>query len=164
MKILVSGSSGLVGSALVSFLQKNQHEIYKLVHSRADLHAHEIAWDTQRGVLDPSLLEGFDAVVHLAGENIMGHWTEAKKKRIWESRIKGTQLLCQAIAQLKSPPAVFVCASAVGYYGDRGSERLTEQSAKGEGFLSDVCAEWEESTRLAAEKGFELCICALEWF
>jgi uncharacterized protein (TIGR01777 family) len=153
MKILVSGSSGLVGAALIAFLMKNQHEVYKLVRVRTDLLEHEIAWDAQRGVIQPSLLEGFDAVVHLAGENIMGYWTEGKKKRIKESRVKGTQLLYQTLCQLKNPPPVFVCASAIGYYGNRGEEILTEQSSKGEGFLADVCQEWEEATRPAVERG-----------
>jgi uncharacterized protein len=134
MKILVTGSSGLVGSALVSFLEKRGEQVSKLVRGKTEL-------------------EGFDAVVHLAGENIMGRWTETKKNRIRESRVKGTQLLSQALIQLKKPPSVFVCASAIGYYGNRGEEILTEQSAKGEGFLADVCGEWEEATRTVAEKG-----------
>jgi uncharacterized protein (TIGR01777 family) len=153
MKILITGSSGLVGSALISFLEKNKQDIYKLVRVRADLLTHEIAWDPQRGIMNPSRLEGLDAVVHLAGENIMGFWTEAKKKRIRDSRVKGTQLLCQALCQLQKLPSVLICASAVGYYGDRGNEILTEQSPRGEGFLAGVCEEWEEATRLAAEKG-----------
>lgn len=156
MKILVSGTSGLVGSALVSFLTKGQHEVYALVRTRADLHPHEIAWDSQRGVVSPALLEGFDAVVHLAGESITGRWTAEKKKHIYESRVHGTRLLCQALSQLQHPPSVLVCASAIGYYGNRGDEILTEQSNKGGGFLSDVCAEWEEATRLAAEKGIRV--------
>ncbi len=156
MKILVSGTSGLVGSALVPFLTKCQHEVYALVRTRADLHPNEIAWDSQRGVVSPALLEGLDAVVHLAGESITGRWTAEKKKHIYDSRVQGTRLLCQALSQLQNPPAVFVCASAIGYYGNRGDEILTEQSNKGEGFLSDVCAEWEEATRPAAEKGIRV--------
>jgi hypothetical protein len=153
MKVLVSGSSGLIGSALMAFLKANQHEVYKLVRGRADLLPNEIAWDPQRGVIHPPLLEGLDAVVHLAGENIMGRWTETKKERIRASRVNGTRLLSQALCQLKDPPDVFVCASATGYYGDRETEVLTEQSPKGEGFLADVCEEWEEATRAASEKG-----------
>jgi uncharacterized protein len=156
MKILVTGSSGLVGTALISFFKKEHHEVYKLIRLRADLLPNEIAWDPERGVINPSLLEGFDAVVHLAGENIMGRWTTSKKKRIKESRVKGTQLLCQSLCQLKKPPQVLISASAIGYYGNRGDEILTEQSTKGEGFLADVCEEWEEATRLAAEKGIRV--------
>lgn len=156
MKVLVTGSSGLIGSALIPFLEKNKKEVYKLVRARVDLLAHEIAWDPQQGVINPSLLEGLDAVIHLAGENIIGRWTEAKKAKIRDSRVKGTQLLCQALCQLKHPPAVVVCASAIGYYGNRGDEVLTEQSAKGTGFLADVCAEWEEAVRPAAERGIRI--------
>lgn len=153
MKILVTGSSGLIGSELVSFLQRSGYEVYKLVRSRADLLEHEIAWDVDRGVINPLLLEGLDAVVHLAGENIMGRWTTDKKERIRKSRVNGTRLLCQALCQLKYPPATFICASAVGYYGNRGDEILVEQSGVGHGFLAHVCEEWEEATRMAAEKG-----------
>lgn len=153
MKVLVTGSSGLVGSALISSLEKNKNEVYKLVRVRADLLAREIAWNPEQGVINPSLLEGMDAVVHLAGENIIGRWTQSKKKHIRESRVVGTQLLCRALCELKTPPSVFICASAIGYYGNRESEILTEESSKGEGFLAGVCEEWEEATRLAAAKG-----------
>lgn len=156
MKILVTGSSGFVGSALVSFLEEHHHEVYKLVRSRADLSKNEIAYDPERGVINPSLLEGFDGVVHLAGENIMGRWTENKKRKIKESRVKGTHLLCQSICKLKNPPSVFISASAVGFYGDRGDSFLDEYSEKGRGFLADVCEGWEEATRLASEKGIRV--------
>lgn len=153
MKILVTGSSGLVGSALVSFLQENGHEVYKLVRRKADLLSHEIVWSPNEGVLNPLLLERLDAVVHLAGENIMGIWTSNKKRRIRNSRINGTALLSKVLCQLKYPPSVFISASAIGYYGNRGDEILTEESSKGEGFLADVCEEWEKETRIVAEKG-----------
>jgi uncharacterized protein (TIGR01777 family) len=94
-----------------------------------------------------------DVVVHLAGENIMGYWTQGKKERIRTSRVNGTRLLCQSLCQLRDPPSVFICASATGYYGNRGNEILTETSSKGEGFLADVCEEWEEATRAASERG-----------
>lgn len=156
MKILVSGTSGLVGSTLVASLKAGQHEVYSLVRTRADLHPHEIAWDAHRGVISPALLEGLDTVVHLAGESIAGRWTAEKKKHIRDSRVQGTRLLCRALSQLQQPPSVLVCASAIGYYGNRGDEILTEQSSKGEGFLADVVEEWEEATRLAAEKGIRV--------
>lgn len=156
MKILVSGASGLVGSSLVTSLKTGQHEVYSLVRTRADLHSHEMAWDAHRGVVSPALLEGLEAVVHLAGESITGRWTAEKKKHIRNSRVQGTRLLCQTLSQLQQPPAVLVCASAIGYYGNRGDEILTEQSSKGEGFLADVVEEWEEATRLAAEKGIRV--------
>lgn len=156
MKIAVSGSTGLIGSALVPFLKEQGHEVFKLVRVRADLLHDEIGWDPQRGVINPSLLEGMDAVVHLAGENIMGRWTEAKKEKIRRSRVQGTKLLCQALGSLKHPPSVFVAASAIGYYGDRGDEILTEKSSKGNGFLSDVCQQWEEVSSPLKEKGIRI--------
>lgn len=154
MKVLISGSTGLVGAALNANLRDN--EVFKLVRTRADLLSHEIAWEPEHRVINPPLLEGFDAVVHLAGENIMGKWTENKKQRIRDSRVQGTQVLCKTLAQLTRPPSVLVCASAVGYYGNRGDEILTEQSPKGDGFLASVCEEWEDATRIAAEKGIRV--------
>lgn len=145
MKILVSGSTGLIGSALIPFLKEKGHDVLKLVRVKADLHSDEIGWDPQRGVINPPLLEGIDAVIHLAGENIMGRWTDAKKKRIFTSRVEGTKLLCKAF---KTPPSVFICASAIGFYGNRGDEILTEESSKGLGFLSDVCSEWEKAAQV----------------
>lgn len=156
MKILVSGTSGLVGAALVSCLLSNGHETYKLVRARADLLSNEIPWDPHQGVFSPSLLEGFDAVIHLAGESIYGRWTDAKKKRIRQSRVIGTDVLCQQLGKLDNPPSVLITASGIGYYGNRGNEILTEISARGEDFLSGVCEEWEEATRPAAEKGIRV--------
>ncbi len=153
MKILVTGSSGLIGSTLNSFLANGGHQVYKLVRGRADLLADEVAWDPHRGVINPTQLEGFDVVVHLAGESLLGKWTEAKKKGIRESRVNSTRLLSQTLCRLRKPPSVFICASAIGYYGNRGEDVLTEQSSKGEGFLADVCEEWEEAARPAVEEG-----------
>jgi uncharacterized protein (TIGR01777 family) len=153
MKILVTGSSGLIGSALIPFFEANHHEIYKLVRVRPDLQRNEFAWDPERGVINPPLLEGLDVVVHLAGENLLGRWTQAKKRKIRDSRVNGTRVLCNNLCQLQDPPSVFVSASAIGYFGNRGDEILTEHSSKGEGFLADVCEEWEEATRLVSEKG-----------
>lgn len=151
MKILITGSSGLIGSALFNFLEK-KHEVYKLVRKQTPLLASEIAWHPQQEKINSSL-EGLDVIIHLAGESLIGRWSKAKKKRIRESRVNGTQLLCQSLCQLSKPPSIFICASAVGYYGDRGSEILDEQSCKGKGFLADVCQEWEKATWQAAEKG-----------
>jgi len=153
MKMLITGSSGLIGSALIPFLEKKKKEVYRLVRSGESLLTNEILWDLQRGKIDPSLLEGMDVVIHLAGENVMGRWSKAKKERIRESRIKGTQLLCQALCQLERPPSTLICASAIGYYGDRGDEILTEQSGKGKGFLADLCEEWEQATRSVVQQG-----------
>lgn len=156
MNILVSGASGLVGTALVRSLSANGHRIFKLVRKKADTGKGEIQWNPEAGEIDAASLEGVDAVVHLAGENIAGRWSKAKKDAIRESRIKGTTLLAKALAGLKRKPKVLVCASAIGFYGDRGDEILDENAAAGTGFLADVCKEWESATRPAAEAGIRV--------
>jgi uncharacterized protein len=154
MKVVVTGSSGLVGQALVSFLQAQGCEVARLVRTAPKAERKEIFWNPDTGQIDSQSLEGFDAVVHLAGENLAtGRWTKAKKQRIRNSRVLGTKLLSETLATLDRPPAVMVSASAVGYYGSRGTERLTEQSAAGTGFLAGVCQEWEQATRPAEEIG-----------
>lgn len=155
MKILVTGASGLVGSALVPHLKSKGHEVIRLVRSQAG--AGEIKWEPEKGIETPAQLEGLDAVIHLAGENIAeGRWTDEKKTRIRESRVKGTRTLSEALAQLTRPPKTLIAASAIGFYGTRGDEVLTEQSASGTDFLSEVCREWELATRPAAEKGIRV--------
>ncbi|WP_039357418.1 TIGR01777 family oxidoreductase [Candidatus Protochlamydia amoebophila] len=153
MKILVTGSSGLIGSALIPFLKLGQHQIAKLVRKKTGLKSGEIAWDLEKGIINPELLEGVEAVIHLAGENIASIWTEKKKKQILESRVKGTKLLCQNLICLKSPPEVLISSSAIGYYGDHSDQILTEHSPKGQGFLADVCQQWEAATQSATEAG-----------
>ena len=154
MKILVSGSHGLVGKALTQSLTTDGHEVLGLVRRARAFGAPEIEWHPTDGQIDAQHLEGFDVVVHLAGESIAsGRWTDSKKRAIRESRVKGTTLLSEALAKLSRPPSVFICASAIGYYGNRGDELLTEQSAPGEDFLSSVCVEWENATKPATEKG-----------
>ena len=155
MKILVTGATGLVGSALVPFLAGGGHEVVRLGRSAPG--AGDLRWDPEAGVLEPDALEGFDGVVHLAGDNIAtGRWTAEKKRRIRESRVKGTSLLAAALAGLERPPRVLVSASAIGFYGDRGDEELTEQSPAGSGFLSEVCGEWEAATEAAEGKGIRV--------
>ena len=146
MKILVSGASGFLGTALVSFLTTGGHSVTRLVRSRSRSDAQEVLWDPNHGVADVARLEGCDAVVHLAGENIVGRWTAEKRARIRDSRVTGTKTLCDALAQLSSPPKVLVSASAIGYYGNRGDQVLTEESPAGQGFLAEVCQAWEEAT------------------
>lgn len=154
MKILVTGSTGLVGSALTSSLKAAGHQVLRLVRSTPKDKATEIYWNPEQGTLSADDLEGLDAVVHLAGESIAeGRWTEEKKKRIRESRIKGTTLLSETLARLKERPQVFVSASAVGFYGSRKDERLTELSSSGEDFLAEVCRAWELSTQAAGQAG-----------
>ncbi len=154
MKILMSGSHGLVGKALSQSLTNDGHEIVRLVRRAPTAGAPEIEWHPNQGRINAEQLEGFDVVVHLAGENIAsGRWTEEKKRAIRESRVKGTSLLSESLARLSRPPSVFLSASAIGYYGDRGDELLTEQSVPGDGFLPSVCIEWENATKPALENG-----------
>ncbi|MBW3542612.1 MAG: TIGR01777 family oxidoreductase [Planctomycetes bacterium] len=153
MRVLVTGSSGLIGSDLVSFLTTGGHEVVRLVRRQAHA-ADEIAWQPSGGAIDRPALEGFDAVVHLAGENIAGgRWTAKRKARIRSSRVEGTRLLAEALAGLEHKPRVLVCASAIGYYGDRGSEVLDESSSSGDNFLAEVCREWEAAAEPARQAG-----------
>lgn len=156
MKVLVSGSSGLIGSALVPSLTAGGHSVTRLVRSKLKKGEAEVWWDPLGGTLDATGLDGFDGVVHLAGENITGRWTARKKAKIRDSRVKGTELLAQTLAGRAQPPKVMVCASAVGYYGDRGDEILREGSPPGSGFLAQVCTEWEAAAEPARQKGIRV--------
>jgi uncharacterized protein len=151
--VAISGASGLLGSALAASLQADGHRVLRFVRggiTRDD----EIGWDPAGGRIDAPALEGVDAVVHLAGEGIGEHrWTDAQKQRILESRTTGTAVLAAAVASRERKPRVFVSASAIGYYGNRGDEILTEESAPGDGFLADVCKVWEAETRPAVDAG-----------
>src|SRR5215216_5879923 len=153
MKFLMSGSHGLVGEALIKSLTNDGHEIVRLVRHQPSS-AREVEWRPNQGRIAAEQLEGFDVVVHLAGENIAsGRWTAEKKRAIRESRVKGTSLLSESLTRLSRPPSVFLTASAIGYYGDRGDESLTEKSPPGKDFLAGVCREWEAATRPAAAQG-----------
>lgn len=156
MKILISGATGLIGSALSAFLSSGGHTPVRLNRSNgATDGAH---WDPEQGVAPPKEFEGYDAVIHLAGENVAGgRWNAARKKRIVYSRVGPTRLLCETLAKLKSPPKVLLCASAVGYYGDRGDELLTESSPPGPGFLADACRGWEDACEPARAAGIRVC-------
>lgn len=152
LRVLLSGSNGLVGSTLMPMLTTGGHTVLRL--ARASSARGGIRWEPEAGEIDPSSLEGFDAVVHLAGENIAaGRWTAAQKQKILESRTQGTKLLAGTLAKLKTPPKVFLCASAVGFYGDRGDEVCDESSPRGQGFLADVCEAWEAATEPARAAG-----------
>jgi uncharacterized protein len=142
MKVLVSGSSGLIGSALRPALQSAGHDVIRLIR-RPAAEPDEVEWRPDAPTFDRSVLEGLEAVIHLAGENIAGRWSESKKQRIRSSRVEGTRLLSDALAGLERPPHTFVGASAIGYYGDRADEPLDEHSPPGEGFLPEVCQAWE---------------------
>ena len=158
MKVVLTGSSGLVGSALIPVLTSGGHEVVRLVRSQPRPEASEVRWDPETGEIDPAALEGVDAAVHLAGESIAaGRWTTSRKARILESRVKGTRLLVETLAGLGQRPKVLVSASAVGYYGDRGEERLTEESGSGSAFfLANVCRQWETATEPAAAAGIRV--------
>jgi len=152
MKILVAGAGGLVGSALVPSLESDGAEINRLVRSSPK--ANEIEWHPNQGGIDATRLEGFDAIINLAGENIAeGRWTDEKKRKIRDSRVDGTHLLSEAIAKLATKPRVFLCASATGFYGDRDDQILDETSDSGGGFLATVCRDWEGATEPAAKAG-----------
>lgn len=151
MDVLVSGATGLIGAALVPELEAAGHRVRRL--TRTPRSEGDIRWDPEGGTIGGDLT-GTEAVVHLAGESIAeGRWTEEKKRRILESRRKGTRLLAQSIAGLAEPPSVMVSVSATGYYGDRGNELLTEESESGDLFLSEVCREWEAAAEPAREAG-----------
>lgn len=158
MRVAVSGSTGLVGSALCAHLEERGDRVIRLVRSSGSSASGTIPWNPAAGELEPSSLEGCDAVVHLSGENLShGRWTRERRKRILTSRVASTQLLATALASLRHPPQVFVCASAIGFYGDRGEELLTEESAAGrEGFLPEVCRAWEEAAGPAVGAGIRV--------
>ncbi len=153
----MTGSSGLVGSALIPVLTAEGHRVSRLVRSKAELGIRDTYWDPSSNELYSPPLEGLDAVIHLAGESIAGgRWTKARKDQIRQSRVQGTRLLASSLAKLAKPPKVLISASAIGFYGDRGYEVLTEQSAPGSNFLAGVCREWEAATAPAAEKGIRV--------
>lgn len=153
MRVLVSGSTGLVGRALATRLADAGHDVTPLVRPETSAATGGIPWDPSSASLDPERLEGFDAVVHLAGESINQRWNDRVKRRIRESRVRGTRLLAETLSGLDDPPAVMVSASAVGYYGDRGATWLEEDAEPGDLFISDVCRHWEAASRAAAESG-----------
>ena len=156
LNVAVTGSGGLVGSALCPFLTTGGHRVLKLVRSVPDGES-EVRWDPKGGNVDADRLEGVDAVVHLAGENIAGaRWNDAQKERIRDSRVRGTRLLAESLAGLERRPEVLVCASAVGFYGDRGDEVLDEGSSAGRDFLADVCREWEAAAEPARAAGIRV--------
>lgn len=153
MKILLAGSSGFVGSNLSDYLKKEGHQVTVLTRSK-EATPNSIYWDPSHQILNPKSVEGFDAWINLAGENISGRWTEEKKKKILESRVQTTELLAKVASELNQPPKVFLNASAVGFYGiNRKGEKLTEESGPGTGFLSLVCQEWEKSLDPIEDKG-----------
>lgn len=158
MRVLISGASGLLGTALTRALREQKHEANALV--RRDPRPGEVQWDPMQP-LDPAKLASYDAIVHLAGKNIAGRWTPAFKREVMESRTQGTRTLANAAAESfrhSRQPRVLVSASGVGYYGDRGDQILTEESAAGSGFLAEVCKQWEAATTPASEAGMRVVV------
>jgi hypothetical protein len=153
MRILISGASGLVGKYLIPELEAKGHQVCRLVR-KSPASESEIQWDADTGILEGELskAERIDAVIHLAGDNVAeGYWTEEKKARIRDSRIVGTRVLVDSLKNLKSPPKIFISASAIGFYGNRGDEVLTEDSPAGTGFFPEVCSGWEAEAKKAEE-------------
>ncbi len=148
LHVAVTGATGLVGRALVGFLRTGGHRVSTLVR-RAPRGNDEVAWDPSAGTVDLAALEGLDALVHLAGENIGARWTEARRKAVMSSRVDGTRTLAKAISTLARPPRVWVSGSAVGYYGDTSDREVDESAPPGTGFLSEVCQAWEAEARPA---------------
>ena len=155
MTIAISGSSGLIGSALVHALSAEGHVIKHLVR-RAARDETEVSWDPQRGEIDASRLTSVDAVINLAGEKLDQRWNDDAKQRIRESRVKGTALISRAFAALTPKPRVMLSGSAIGIYGDRGDDVLTESSKLGDDFLASVCKEWEAATQPASDAGIRV--------
>ena len=156
MRVLVSGSTGLIGTELVARFSAAGDEVTRLVRSKT-VQGRSVFWSPSDHLLDPSSVEGFDAVVHLAGEPIAkGRWTPEKKARIRQSRLEGTRLLAETLSSLKDRPKVLLCASAIGIYGSRGEEILTEESGPGIGFLADLGGEWEGACGPAGRAGIRV--------
>ncbi len=155
MKILLTGASGLIGSALTASLSANGHDVKRLLRSR---HAGgEACWNPEEGTIDLSDCKKIDVVIHLAGDSIAeGRWSKTKKARILNSRVKGTQLLATALAKLEERPHTLISGSAIGFYGDRGADIVDEGSLPGKGFLAAVCQQWENATSPAAEAGIRV--------
>jgi uncharacterized protein len=150
-RVLVTGVSGPIGAALLPSLEQSGAEVVRLVRGRVKS-AVQISWNPLAPVA-PESVSGFDFVIHLAGEGVVGRWTAEKKRKIQESRVSGTQHLATGLSRAKARPSVFVCASAIGFYGDRGNELLTEDAQGGHGFLAEVGREWEAASQVAGKAG-----------
>lgn len=152
MKVLVSGSSGFIGSALIPYLQDKGFDVSRLIRKKIQSQI-DIFWDPENGILERESVEGFDVIINLCGENIVGRWTQKKKNRIKTSRVNTASLISKTISELTNPPKLFISASAVGFYGNRGDEVLNEKSAIGKGFLAEVSNEWETAAKVNVNSG-----------
>jgi hypothetical protein len=156
MKILISGSHGFIGSAVYRHYQTTSNRLLRLIRPTQVAHTDEVFWEPDRQYINHNKLNDLDVVIHLAGENIFGRWNAKKKQAIYDSRVVGTGFLCKSLAQLDPRPRLLICASAIGYYGSRGDEELTETAAPGEGFLSEVCRDMEAATEPAVKAGIRV--------
>ena len=156
MRVAMTGATGLIGSALVPLLESNGYQVTPLRRGSSN-DSTTPSWNPLSGDLSDAAVDGADAVIHLAGENIAGgRWTKARKARIRDSRVDGTRHLSEALARLERPPKTLIVASAIGFYGDRGEERLHEQSSAGNGFLPEVCQAWEAAAEPAVSRGIRV--------
>jgi uncharacterized protein len=154
LKIVVSGSNGSIGKTLVRALKSGGHKVTPLIRSKPNEHVDGAGWDPLTDRIDYDAIDGHDAVIHLAGQNLGDkRWNEAFKKECYDSRILGTRTIAHALTRIEKPPKVFLSASAVGYYGDQGDTELSEQSAQGKGFVADLCRDWENESKAAERKG-----------
>ncbi|MCH2202163.1 MAG: TIGR01777 family oxidoreductase [Fuerstiella sp.] len=156
--LAITGASGMIGSSLSADLSDQGHTVIPLLRGTSQSDGSGVFWDpNEQGICDPQTLGGVDTIVHLAGENIAaGRWTAAQKQRIRVSRVQATRNLVRSLTQMDRPPATFICASAIGIYGDRGNEQLTESSDPGSGFLADVCRDWEDAAADAESAGMRV--------
>jgi uncharacterized protein (TIGR01777 family) len=155
VRIAITGASGLIGSALEPSLRAAGHDVVRLVR-RQPVADDEARWDPAAGTIAAGALEGVEAIVHLAGETIGQRWSERARRRILDSRVRGTTLVAETAAALEPPPRVLVCASGADYYGDRSDEELTEESGAGSGFAAEVVAAWEQAAGPAREAGIRV--------
>jgi uncharacterized protein len=153
MKIAVAGATGFIGTALTAHLSAAGHRVVRLVRRKADSSRGDVIWDPSHGTLNPAALDGVHAVINLAGEPVSERWTPERKKRIRSSRVEGTGLIAKTMVAMERPPRVLINASAIGIYGDRGDEELTESAAPGTGFLADVARAWEAAASPVIDRG-----------
>ena len=157
MKVLISGSSGLIGTALIDFLNKQKIEVFRLVRNKSTFTESQIFWDPISKTIETDKLNGMSGVIHLAGENIAsGRWSQSRKLKIKSSRSIGTGFLSEALSNLENPPKVFISASGMGYYGNNGNKIVDEKSSIGSGFLPEICSSWESACLKAKERGIRV--------
>lgn len=156
MKILMSGSHGFIGSAACDYLGSRGHRLLRLIRPTQIARSDEVFWNYYEGFIDQTKLDGVEAVIHLAGENLFGRWNAKKKDAIYTSRVQGTAFLAQKLAAMPNKPRVLICASAIGYYGHREDHECIESAESGTGFLAEVCRDWEAATKPATEAGIRV--------